>query len=98
MTYYMVEVNLPNPFTEEFINLIPQQRAFINSLLEKGTVAAYSLSLSSSKLWVTFLCNSADEAEALLQQFPVIDFITYTIYDLAFHNTADIFMPAISLN
>ena len=38
MTSYLVEINLPDNYTEEFEQRVPHQRYMVNKLMEKGTI------------------------------------------------------------
>lgn len=98
MQQYMVEVALPPYLTSEFMELIPRQRAFINKMFEAGIITGYSLAADRSKLWVTFLTKTKREVEKVMQQFPISKHISFEIHELAFHDSANVVIPAISLN
>ena len=49
MTSYMVEIDLPDNYTEEFEQRIPHQRFMVNKLMEKGTILSYSLAADKGK-------------------------------------------------
>jgi len=98
MPQFMVEISLPAFLTQEFIELIPQQRAFIDSVMEKGVITAYMLAIDRSKLWVTFQAKTPTDVMAVLNAFPIASYIEYTIHELAFYNSAAAMMPSISLN
>ncbi|MDB5282963.1 MAG: hypothetical protein JWO06_2038 [Bacteroidota bacterium] len=94
----MVEVTLPETLTQEIVELVPSQRNFVDDLLQRGVILSYTLASDRSKLWVVFDAMDAKEVRTFLNAFPIIDFIEYTIHELAFHNSADSVVPAISLN
>jgi len=98
MQQYMADITLPEYLTEDFMQLIPQQRSFINTMFERGIIISYSLTMDRSKLWVTFYTATSDEVESIIRKFPISDYITYKVYDLAFHNSMSTMMPAVSLN
>ncbi len=98
MQQYMVDITLPEDLTQDFIELIPQQRAFINKMFERGIIISYSLTLDRSKLWVTFYSATQDDVERVIRKFPIADYITYRIHELAFHNSLSTVLPAVSLN
>jgi muconolactone delta-isomerase len=97
MEQYLVEIFLPE-FTEEFFELVPAQREYIDKCLSKGLISSYSLAADRSKLWVVFTTASEVEMSRTLNRFPIIKWITYKIYPLMFHNSKEMLMPAISLN
>lgn len=98
MKQYMVEVVLPKVFTQEFLRLIPPQRARINELFEEGTIRSYSLAQNRSVLWVVFVAPSVAEVEEMLESFPIINYCSYGLHELMFHDMATHELPRISLN
>ena len=98
MQQFMVEVSLPAELTPEIIELIPSQRNFVDDLLQRGVILSYTLTLDRSMLWVIFAAESSKEVRTFLSAFPIADFVEYTIHELAFHNSADSVVPAMSLN
>jgi len=98
MNQYMVDIDLPEDVTEEFVALIPEQRAQINDLMASGTVISYTLSLDRTKVWAIINANNTAEVQEILEAMPMVDFMASTIYELAFHNVAGSGLPAISLN
>lgn len=94
---YMIEFELPEVMTEEFMALIPQQRYLINQMLAEGTIKSYSLSLDRSRLWVILSAASELEAMEIVTTFPLNDFMTPNLSELMFHNSADMLMQ-FSLN
>ncbi|MBS1622533.1 MAG: hypothetical protein JSS76_08755 [Bacteroidetes bacterium] len=97
MDQYLVEMSLPE-FTEEFVELIPAQRAYVNECMVKGSILSYSLAEDRSKLWVVFAAKSRVEMLKVLHKFPVIRFVKVKTYPLMFHNSMELMLPAISLN
>lgn len=97
MDQYLVEMSLP-AFTEEFMELIPAQRAFVNECMVKGTILSYSLAEDRSKLWIVFSAKSRVELNKVLNKFPVINYVTVKTFPLMFHNSMELMLPAISLN
>lgn len=98
MNQYMTEIYLPEVITQEFMSLIPSQRAHINQLMSDGVISSYTLKLDRSKLWVIFLAESQDEVSEKLARFPIIDYIESDIHELMFHNMVSRDLPVISLN
>lgn len=98
MAQYIAQISLPSFFNEEFVSLIPEQRAYVDSLMLEGVISGYSLSLDRTLLWVTFTAKSESEVRKTIRTFPIIDFIEYNIIELAFHNQANFIIPALSLN
>ena len=94
----MVEFKLPETLTEEFINLIPEQRAKINALMDAGVIMCYTLNLDRSKLWTVIVAETETTVMDILAQFPLIRFMAPEISELTFHHQSSLVMPSISLN
>jgi muconolactone delta-isomerase len=97
MKQYMVDIDLPEFMTEEFLAMIPRQREQIKTLLHEGKIVNYALALDRSKLWTIILAESEDEVMEILSTFPLIHFMTPEIYELAFNNRTQR-LPMFSLN
>ena len=98
MKQYMVDISLPEVFSQSFVSLIPSQRAMVNRLLQEGTIRAYSLALDRSKLWVVLVAESEEAADELLETFPIMDHCSYVLAELMFHDMVSNELPRISLN
>lgn len=85
----MVEFEMPEIFTEEFVALIPRQRYVINQLLGKRIIHSYALAGDRSKLWVVVNAESEWEVLEIIGQMPLYDFMKPNIHELMFHNSAD---------
>lgn len=98
MNNYMVNVVLPNELTEEFISLIPRQRAHVDLLMSEGVVTSYSLAKDRSRLWLTVAADSQQDVIKIMNDFPLIKFFTLEVRELMFHNHAGHVLPQMSLN
>lgn len=98
MNQYMIDIQLPQPITEEFADLIPNQRAMVNTLMGEGRISSYALSMDRSRLWVIVNAESAESARGIIASFPIIAFIKFRVHDLMFHNSIRLLHPQFSLN
>jgi muconolactone delta-isomerase len=94
----MINIKLPDELTNEFILLIPQQRAHINELMDRGKVLQYSLANDRSHLWVIILAESEIKAMDVLATFPLINYMLPEIHELAFHNSVSNELPKLIMN
>ena len=62
MNQYMIDIDLPSTPTEEFIELIPSQRAHVNTLMAESKIVSYSLSMDRSRLWVIVNAETSEAA------------------------------------
>ena len=98
MSEYMVDVNLPANFNEEFIALIPDQRSHISELLEDGILSSYTLSMDRSKLWAIIPAKSEEEVMDLLSNMPLAKYMRINIYEVAFRELTGQHILQVSLN
>ena len=98
MNNYMVDVILPGVLTEEFVSLIPRQRAHVDTLMNEGIITSYALSKDRSRLWITLGAESNEGVLKILHGFPMIRFFTFEVRELMFHNHAGLIFPQMSLN
>ncbi|HHH50371.1 MAG TPA: hypothetical protein ENK52_05270 [Saprospiraceae bacterium] len=86
---FMVDFTLPEILSDEFMELIPYQRAAINKLFVDGKLVNYALSLEASKLWAVFNANSEMEVMDLIADLPLTEFMKVQISILTFFNTLE---------
>lgn len=98
MYEYTAEITLPMPFTDEFLAHVPRQRAMVNKLMNEGVILSYALSIESGKLWINLLAESEEKVNALIESFPIADFISFSIHKLTFHNSINFKIPEFSVN
>ncbi|MCW3127096.1 MAG: hypothetical protein JWO03_2754 [Bacteroidetes bacterium] len=97
MEQFLVEMFLPE-ITEDFVEMIPSQRDYINDCMAKGSICSYALSADRDKVWIVFNTKTELEMRRLLNRFPIIKMVTYKSFPLMFHNSMELMLPAISLN
>lgn len=97
MNYFMVNIILPE-IDDDFISLLPQQRAFVARLIEKGLISSYSLADDRSRLWVIFKSDELNNVKGLLSCFPIIDKVVYDIVPLKSYQDCSVKVRSFSLN
>jgi len=95
---FMVEFELPEILTDDFMSLIPEQRYVINKMMADGKLKSYSLASDRSVLWAVFDADSEFEVLEMIAQMPLCDYMEPYISELMFHNTADETVLQFSLN
>lgn len=99
MTQYMVQLDLPETLTQEFLSLIPTHRSKVNELMTQGKIFSYSLAADRTKIWAVLLAPSELEAMETLGELPLMRFMNIgEVSALAFHNSISLSMPQFSLN
>lgn len=95
---FLVNLKLPEVFSKELYDLIPEQRAIINKLLENKTVLSYALDMDRKNVWIYIEAVSEQEIMDVLSTFPIIKYVKTNIHELAFYDTAPVGMPELILN
>ncbi len=95
---FMADIDLPVPFTDDFLSLVPRQRAMVNKLVNEGIITSYAISLESGKLWINIIAETESKVRELLDTFPIASHIIYKIHKLTFHNSVSFQIPNFSLN
>jgi len=95
---FLVHIVLPDVFTQEFYELLPQQRELISHLLEKRIVLSYSLDMERKNIWTIIEAEHVNEVMELLSSFPIIRHVTSSIHELAYHDAAPVSLPDLILN
>lgn len=94
----MVDITLPEYLSEEFVSLIPFQRSQINRLMGRGVLNSYSLSTDRGRIWTVINADTQKDVERTIHTFPLVKFMSYEIYELAFNNNISQILPKFSLN
>ncbi len=94
---YMVEFSIPEPLTDDLLDLIPEQREVVDDLFTNGKLLSYSLSLDRTRLWALMLADSESELLGLIDSLPMTPLMDFDYSELMFHNSVHL-IPAMSLN
>jgi hypothetical protein len=98
MNQYLAVISLRTELNEEFVALIPAQRKHVDHLIGEGTVTGYSLAHDRSKLWITLVAETKQEAAEILAGFPLSKFFETELHPLAFHQSSRASLLKVSLN
>jgi hypothetical protein len=88
---FMVEFELPEDFSSDFMALIPEQRQVVDRLMTQGRIRSYALSMDRSVLWVVVEAASEFEVMELIASFPLADYMQPYISELMFHNSVEVY-------
>ena len=95
---FMVDFTMPKEMPDEFVALIPRQRAAVNKLMNDGKLLNYSLALEHGKLWAVFAVESEAELIDIVYGLPLTEFMKVRISELTFYNAANTFTATFSVN
>ena len=76
------QVTIKFAMNDEFMELVPPHRTYINFLINKGTIENYAVSMETMRSWITINAISKKEVEELLRKSPLYKFWTYEIDEL----------------
>ena len=83
---------------DEFMALIPLHREYVNSLIEKGIIDQYVVSMETQRVWITFTANNRKEVKGYLEKAPIHKYWTYEIDELFVFDGKNYRLPALQLN
>jgi hypothetical protein len=98
MNTYMVTAVFPPALSDEFLSIIPEQRAQVDKLLQNGTLRSYAVAKDRSFLWTIVVAGSEAEATAVVDAFPLRKFMTVRVTELLFASAPAAVLPQMSLN
>lgn len=82
MKYYQVSIYLTNELDDQFWELVPSHREMISELMLDEKIITYSINMERSKGWITIAADSKKEVKAILNAFPIIDYLSFEIDEL----------------
>lgn len=95
---FMVEIKLPYEIDNNFMRKIPSHRAFVSVLINQGKIQSYTINEERTKGWIIFNTENEAEAETLIQQLPLYEFITYKIHTILVHDSEIFRFPKMHMN
>ena len=88
---FMVEFELPEELSADFMERVPEQHAFIDQLMVEGKIRSYSLAIDRSVLWVIMEAESEFDVMELIAAMPLCDFMQPYISELMFHQSTEVY-------
>jgi len=99
MPFFAVSLSLPTSFSEDFLAIIPQHRAFINQLLAGHIIETYAISAGRGRGWVVMKGENEEAVRDIIAQFPLYPYLHIADVDELFiFDSAASRFPHISLN
>lgn len=84
--------------SDEFMELVPPHRTYINYLINKDIVDQYAVSMETQKVWITVSAENKEEVEKLLEKSPLFKFWSYEIDELFVIDGQHYRLPAVQPN
>ncbi len=92
------QVTIQFEMNDDFMQLVPAHRTYINSLINKGTVDQYAVSMEAQRAWITLSAENKKEAEKLLRKSPLFPFWNVEIDELFVIDGQHFRLPAVLPN
>jgi len=92
------QVTIHFEMDDEFMTLVPPHRVYINSLIEKGIIDYYSVSMETQRCWIIVNANNKKEVNDHLQKSPLKKYWTLEIDELFVYDAQNYRLPAVQLN
>jgi len=74
MKKYQVTIHFE--MRDNFMELIPPHRTYVNFLINKDVIDQYAVSMETQRVWVTLTAKNKKEAEEVLKKSPLSKFWT----------------------
>ena len=92
------QVTIHFEMDDDFMSLIPAHREYINSLIEKGTIDQYVVSMETQRVWITFTAETKEEVEKYLSHSPIYKYWTVDVDELFLIDGQHYRFPTVQLN
>ena len=83
---------------EQFMNLVPPHRTYVNYLINKNIIDSYAVSMESQTVWITINAETKAEIDAYLAKSPLYKYWDYTIEELFVYDGQLYRLPTVQLN
>jgi hypothetical protein len=84
--------------TDEFMDLVPPHRTYINYLINKEVIDQYAVSMESQRVWITVNAKTKKEVEKILEKSPLFKFWDFEIDELFLLDGQHYRLPAVQPN
>ena len=92
------QVTIHFEMDDEFMSLVPEHRAYIDGLIDRGTIDYYSVSMETHRCWIIINAYNKNEVEEYLQDTPLHKYWTIEIDELFVYDSQIYRLPALQLN
>jgi hypothetical protein len=96
MSKYQVTIEFE--LEDDFMELVPPHRTYINNLINAGTIDHYAVSMETMRSWITINAEDKDEVIKILKKSPLYKFWTYEIDELFVLDGQYYRLPELNLN
>lgn len=83
---------------DEFMSLVPSHRVLINSLIERGVIEQYVVSMETQRVWITMNARDKAEVKKLLSDSPIFRYWTLEVDELFVIDGQHYRLPSLQMN
>jgi len=92
------QVTIRFEMSEEFMELVPPHRTYVNYLINKDIIDQYAVSMETQRVWITMNAKHKEEVEKLLEKSPLYKFWTIEVDELFVLDGQHFRLPAVQPN
>ena len=92
------QVTIRFEMSEEFMELVPPHRTYVNYLINKDIIDQYAVSMETQRVWITLNAKDKEEVEKLLEKSPLYKFWTIEVDELFVLDGQHFRLPAVQPN
>lgn len=92
------QVTIHFEMDDEFMTLVPSHKVYINSLIEKGIIDYYSVSMETQRCWMIINAHNKKEVNNYINNSPLKKYWTFEIDELFVYDAQNYRLPALQLN
>jgi hypothetical protein len=92
------QVTIHFEMDDEFMGFVPPHRLYINSLIEKGVIDYYAVSMETQRCWIIMNAASKKEVNKYLDKSPLKKYWTVEVDELFVYDSQNYRLPAVQLN
>ena len=96
MNKYLVTIRFD--WNEKIMEVIPEHREYINSLIDDQVIEHYAVSMEIQTVWVTINAKTKAEAKKLLGKSPFNKFWKLEVHELIIWDGQNYRLPVVQLN
>ncbi len=83
---------------EDFMQIVPIHRAYIDDLITKKIIEHYIVSMDKQEIWITLTAATKAEADQLMQHMPLAKYIEWEIAEVFIYDGINYRLPVYVLN
>jgi hypothetical protein len=83
---------------EEFMQVVPTHRAYIDDLITRKVIEHYIVSMDKQEIWITLTALSRAEADKLISSMPLAKYTTWEIAEVFIYDGINYRLPVYVLN